>query len=191
MTPRSRRGPTALHLAREPAWFIIRLAGRAQRCWSRLTSLPRDLQPRYPHSMAATARAALAYFAMVLAAGFLLGTVRIPFVVPRLGERWAELAEMPIMAIVIFVSAGFVLRRFPAVQTRGRSLVVGFMALALVVGAELALAVAMQSQSLSQFIASRDKVSGSVYLAMLVVFALMPRLRLAHDQTSDVVRSVA
>jgi hypothetical protein len=128
---------------------------------------------------------------MVLAAGFLLGTVRIPFVVPRLGERWAELAEMPIMAIVIFVSAGFVLRRFPAVQTRGRSLVVGFMALALVVGAELALAVAMQSQSLSQFIASRDKVSGSVYLAMLVVFALMPRLRLAHDQTSDVVRSVA
>ena len=127
-------------------------------------------------------RASFLYFALVLGAGFLLGSVRVPFIVPRLGERWAELAEMPIMAIVIFVAAGYILRRYPEVQTRGRALVVGFMALALSISAELALAVVLQSQSLAEFLASRDKVSGSVYLVMLVAFALMPRLRLSRHR---------
>jgi hypothetical protein len=125
-------------------------------------------------------RASFLYFALVMGAGFLLGSVRVLFVVPHLGERWAELAEMPIMAMVIFVAAGYILRRYPEVQTRGRALVVGFTALALSVSAELVLAVLLQSQSLAEYLASRDKISGSVYLVMLVAFALMPRLRLAR-----------
>ena len=130
--------------------------------------------------MIAMIRASFLYFALVMGSGFLLGSVRVLFVVPHLGERWAELAEMPIMAMVIFVAAGYILRRYPEVQTRGRALVVGFTALALSVSAELVLAVVLQSQSLSEYLASRDKISGSVYLVMLVAFALMPRLRLAR-----------
>ena len=130
--------------------------------------------------MTSMVRASFLYFALVMGAGFLLGSVRVLFVVPHLGERWAELAEMPIMAMVIFVAAGYILRRYPEVQTRGRALVVGFTALALSVSAELALAVVLQSQSLAEYLASRDKISGSVYLVMLVAFALMPRLRLAR-----------
>jgi hypothetical protein len=38
LTPRSRRGPTALHLAREAPWLIMRLAGQAQYRRSRLNS---------------------------------------------------------------------------------------------------------------------------------------------------------
>ena len=125
-------------------------------------------------------RASFLYFALVMGAGFLLGSVRVLFVVPHLGERWAELAEMPIMAMVIVVAAGYILRRYPEVQTRGRALVVGFTALALSVSAELVLAVVLQSQSLAEYLASRDKISGSVYLVMLVAFALMPRLRLSR-----------
>ncbi len=130
--------------------------------------------------MLATVRPGLLYVACVLGAGFLLGMVRVPLLVPRIGERWAELTEMPIMAVVIFLAAGYVLRRYPAIRSPGRSLVVGFLALALAVGAELGLAVALQDQTLAEFIASRDKVSGSVYLVLLLVFALMPRLRLAN-----------
>ncbi len=130
--------------------------------------------------MTSMIRASFLYFALVMGAGFLLGSVRVLFVVPHLGERWAELAEMPIMAIVIFVAAGYILRRYPEVQTRGRALVVGFTALALSVSAELVLAVVLQSQSLAEYLASRDKISGSVYLVMLVAFALMPRLRLSR-----------
>jgi len=123
-------------------------------------------------------RAGFLYFALVLGAGFVLGAFRVPFLVPRLGERAAELAEMPIMAAVIYWSAGFILRRFPAVNAPRKSLLVGFLALGLSVGAELALATALQTQTLMEYIGSRDKVSGSVYLGMLLVFALMPRFRL-------------
>jgi hypothetical protein len=128
--------------------------------------------------MLKTIRPGLLYFALVLGTGFLLGMVRVPILVPRIGERWAELAEMPIMAVVIFFSAEYILKRYPEVRSQGQALVVGLLALALSVCAELGLAVALQAQTLSEFIASRDKVSGSVYLVLLLVFALMPRLRL-------------
>lgn len=127
-------------------------------------------------------RAGFLYFALVLGAGFVLGVFRVPFVVPSIGERAAELAEMPIMAVVIYWSAGYVLRRFPAVNEPRKSLLVGFLALGLSVGAELALAIALQTQTLMEYIGSRDKVSGSVYLCMLLVFALMPRFRLRNDE---------
>lgn len=127
-------------------------------------------------------RAGFLYFAMVLGAGFLLGVLRVPLLVPRIGERWAELAEMPIMAGVIYYAAGQILRRFPEVDRPGRCLLVGFLALGLSVCAELALAVVLQEQSLVEYIGSRDRISGSVYLVLLVVFALMPRLRLNRPQ---------
>jgi hypothetical protein len=128
-----------------------------------------------------TIRAALVYFAIVLGTGFVLGVFRVPVLVPRIGERWAELVEMPIMAAVIFFAAGYLLRRYPEICSPGRSLVAGFLALALSVAAELGLAVLLQDRSLAEFIASRDKVSGSVYIALLLVFAIMPRLRLASQ----------
>ncbi len=122
--------------------------------------------------------AALTYFGIVMGVGIVLGVIRVPFLVPRIGERWAELAEMPIMAVVIFLAAGLILRRFREIHSPARSLAAGVLALVLVVAAELALAFVLQSQTLTQFLGSRDKVSGSVYLALLVVFAVMPRLRL-------------
>ncbi len=118
------------------------------------------------------------YFAFVLGTGFVLGMFRVPILVPRIGERWAELSEMPIMATVIFFSAGYVLRRFPDICSPGRSLVVGFLALAFSVAAELGLAVVLQDQTLVEYIRSRDRISGSVYVGLLLVFAVMPRLRL-------------
>ena len=128
--------------------------------------------------MLKTICAGLVYFAIVLGTGFVLGLVRVTFLVPRIGERWAELVEMPIMGATIFFAAGYILRRFPDIQRRSRALVAGFLALALAVCSELGLAVFLQTQTLAEYLSSRDKVSGSVYLAMLVAFALMPRLLL-------------
>ena len=121
-------------------------------------------------------KAGLAYFALVMGVGFLLGMVRVPFLVPRLGERMAELIEMPVMFVVIGLSARFVIRRFTLPVTPSVRLKVGVLALALAVCAELLLAMALQGQSVLAYIASRDPVSGSVYLAMLGLFALMPWL---------------
>ena len=136
--------------------------------------------------MLQTLRAGSIYFAIVMGAGFLLGVIRVPFLVPRMGARWAELAEMPIMAGVIFFAAGYILRRFPEIRTPARSVVTGFLALVLTVAAELGLAVLSQDRSLGEYISSRDKVSGSVYLALLLVFAFMPRLRLSSFSRTGV-----
>ena len=121
-------------------------------------------------------RAALAYFALVFGTGFVLGAIRVPLLVPRLGVRTAELLEMPLMLVAIVLAARFVVRRFalpPAPMLRLR---VGLIALALLVMAELGLAVLLSGQSVAQYIAGRDPVSGTVYLAMLAVFAAMPAL---------------
>ena len=106
--------------------------------------------------------------------GFLLGIIRVPFLVPRLGVRTAELIEMPFMFVAILFAARYVVRRF-ALKSSER-LATGLLALALVLAAELTLATVLQNQSLATYIASRDPISGSVYLLMLGVFALMPNL---------------
>jgi len=121
-------------------------------------------------------KASILYFAMVLGAGFILGVIRVPLLVPRIGERYAELLEMPIMFVVIVFSARHIIKRFKLPRTLAIRLQVGVSALALSVVAELLLAVALQSQSIAQYIASRDPVSGTVYLLLLLVFALMPSL---------------
>jgi len=116
----------------------------------------------------------IVYFAIVMAVGFFFGTIRVPFLVPRLGERYAELLEMPFMFAAIVLAARYVIQRFNLPTRLAVRLQVGFAALALSVLAELLLATVLQDRSLMQYIASRDPVSGSVYLVMLMLFAFMP-----------------
>ena len=121
-----------------------------------------------------TIKAGVAYFAIVLGAGFVMGSVRVPFLVPRLGERVAELIEMPLMFVVILLGARFVVRKYALPTRTPVRLGAGLLALGLSLAAEVLLAAVLQDRSVVDYIASRDPVSGSVYLAMLVLFALMP-----------------
>jgi type II secretory pathway component PulF len=72
---------------------------------------------------------ALLYFALVLGTGFVLGTIRVPFLVPRLGERYAELLEMPFLFVAIVLAARFIVRRFALPASLALRLRVGFLAL--------------------------------------------------------------
>ncbi|WP_295449966.1 hypothetical protein [uncultured Thiodictyon sp.] len=119
-------------------------------------------------------KAGLTYFALVFGAGFVLGAIRVPFLVPRLGIRIAELTEMPLMLVVIVLAARFIVKRFALPPGLWARLAAGAIALSLLVAAEWSLTVVLAHQSIADYIASRDPVSGSVYLAMLVLFALMP-----------------
>ena len=121
-------------------------------------------------------QAALLYFVLVMGVGFALGSVRVPLLVPRIGERYAELVEMPLMLMAIFLAARHVVQRFALPQRTFIRMQVGFVALALSVAAELILAAVLQGRSVAAYVASRDPVSGSVYLAVLVIFALMPAI---------------
>jgi hypothetical protein len=132
-----------------------------------------------------TIKAGLTYFSMTFGAGFIMGAIRVPFLEPHLGERVAELIEMPFMFIVIVLAARFATARFGLPATPWVRLSTGFLALGLLIAAELLLAVAFQSRALGEYVSSRDPVSGSVYLAMLALFAAMPlvitRVRFCRD----------
>lgn len=124
--------------------------------------------------IARTVKAGLAYFAVVFGAGFLLGVLRVLLLVPRFGERYAELAEMPVMFLVVVISARGITRRFAIPPSASARLGMGGLALGLLLACELALV--LQDRSLADYVASRDPVSGTVYLVMLMLFALMPAL---------------
>ncbi|MEJ2177325.1 MAG: hypothetical protein P8Y12_05125 [Gammaproteobacteria bacterium] len=116
---------------------------------------------------------ALVYFALVFGAGFLLGPIRILWLVPRVGERLAELIETPIMLIVIILAARFIARRFPAAR-QIHCLYSGLIALGLLLLSEGFLVSFVRGMSVSEYVVSRDPLTGSIYLMMLLVFALMP-----------------
>ena len=132
-----------------------------------------------------TLKAGMAYFFLAFGAGFIMGAIRVHFLVPRLGERIAELIEMPFMLVVIVLAARFITQRYALPATAPARLGAGLLALALLIAAELLLAVVVQDRSLGDYVSSRDPVSGSVYLAMLILFAAMPllisRLRFGRD----------
>ena len=116
---------------------------------------------------------AVVYFGLVFGAGFLLGPIRVFWLTPRVGERFAELLEAPVMLVVIVFAARWLVRRFPA-SSRVSDLGSGILALLLVLGAELSVVLGIRKISVSEYIFQRDPVAGWVYLCLLLVFAVMP-----------------
>ena len=121
-------------------------------------------------------KAGALYFVLVFGAGFVLGTIRVLWVVPRFGERTAELMETPIMLVVTVIAARWITRRPFVSSTSSTRLAVGFVALALLLAAEFAFVLRFRGMSINQYFSSRDPVAGTIYIVMLLLFALMPLL---------------
>ena len=121
-------------------------------------------------------KAATLYFVLVFGAGFVLGPIRILWLVPQVGTRLAELMEMPVMLVVIVSAARWITRRLVVPAAPSARLGMGLLALALLLAAELALELWFQGRSVGDYLANRDPVSGVVYAAMLGVFAAVPLL---------------
>ncbi len=121
-------------------------------------------------------KAGLLYFALVFGAGFLLGPIRILWVVPRFGTRMAELMETPIMFVVILIAARWIVRRLAVPSTPSRRLGMGCIALGFLLAAEFSLVLRLRGLSIRDYLATRDPVSGTVHYLMLGVFAITPLL---------------
>ena len=117
----------------------------------------------------------LVYFGLVFGVGFILGTIRVLWVVPLVGDRTAELIETPLMLAAIYFSARFITKRFEA-SRRVAYLYSGLVALLLLLIVEFSVVLALQGLSLREYLAERDPVAGAVYAVMLVIFAAMPWL---------------
>jgi hypothetical protein len=123
-----------------------------------------------------TLKAGAFYFVLVFAAGFVLGTIRTLWIVPRVGARKAELMETPIMFVVIVFAAHWVAERLLLPSTVAARLGFGFVALSLLLITEFTVVLWLRGLTIRKYLASRDPVAGTVYLIMLGVFALMPLL---------------
>jgi hypothetical protein len=119
-------------------------------------------------------KAGALYFALVFGAGFVFGTVRTLWVVPRVGTRTAELMETPLMLAVTIVAARWIVLHFFVSSVPSARLGMGGIALGLMLAAEFGLVLWVRGLSVREYLATRDRVSGTVYYVMLGVFAVMP-----------------
>ena len=96
------------------------------------------------------------YFALVFGVGFVLGTIRIMWVVPRFGTRIAELMETPIMFVVTVLAGRWIVRRLAVPPKASRRLGMGCVGLGLMLVAEFTLVLWLRGLSISDYLASQD-----------------------------------
>lgn len=117
------------------------------------------------------------YFALVFAAGFVLGAIRTLLLAPRVGDFAAVAIELPVMLAVAWFACGAVLRWTPPGQGFGARAAMGLVAFALLMAAELALALLLGVPSISAWLAGLTSAHGLLGLAGQIVFAIFPLVR--------------
>jgi hypothetical protein len=86
------------------------------------------------------------------------------------------MSESPLMLLATVLAARWINRHFSGEYRPIARLGIGLTALALLLAAEIALGVAIRGGSALTALVNRDPVSGTVYYALLGIFALMPWL---------------
>jgi hypothetical protein len=119
--------------------------------------------------------AGLVYFAIVYAAGFALGTLRVLAVAPAIGASAAVLVELPIILAVSWFACGFVLKRF-AVSQDAR-VAMAAISLVLLLLAEIGTGVFAFGQAPEAAIARMFAAENWLGLAGQLLFAAFPLLR--------------
>ncbi|MEZ5961401.1 MAG: hypothetical protein R3C30_13395 [Hyphomonadaceae bacterium] len=131
---------------------------------------PGRIPNRVPH-------AAAIYFALVFAAGLLLGPVRVIWLEPWLGNAIAVLIETPFLVAAMW----FASRAAPKLAgVRGgwpSFLAIGVVALIMQQIADLAVGFGLRGMTLRDQLAHFATPAGMIYAATLVIFALMPLIR--------------
>jgi hypothetical protein len=131
-------------------------------------------------------RAAGLYFLLVFSAGFALGTLRVLFIVPSIGQRAAELLEMPLMLVIVAAAARFIVRRFAdSIHGTSQWLQVGAIALACMLTADVGVGVALRGMTVWQALFERDPLSGVAYYLALGFLGLAPWLFARTGQRND------
>lgn len=120
--------------------------------------------------------AALAYFALVFAVGFMAGPIRVLFLEPAFGKTLAVLMETPILLMAMLWAARFVPRRLRLQPTSANLIGMGLIALALVLAADLCVGLFLRQQTVPEIAAYFATTAGLIYSAALLLFAVMPVL---------------
>lgn len=133
----------------------------------------------------ATLKLAISYFVIVFTAGFALGVIRTLWLVPALGERNAELLELPVMVGFYTAVAFYLVRRWRAQLTVQGTVVAGAAALSILLAFEFSVVLYLRGLTLGEYLESRDWLAGSAYLLSLLLFAAMPVFVYLRESGND------
>jgi hypothetical protein len=133
-----------------------------------------------PLEMKQALKSAAVYFAIVFAAGFVLGVLRTLVLERALGPIAAVALELPVILGIAWVACGWILRRWPL--EGARAALMGAGALALLLLAEAALSVLLAGRSLGEHLALYTQAAHQLGLAGQLVFAAWPVVRSAAAQ---------
>jgi ABC-type uncharacterized transport system permease subunit len=123
-------------------------------------------------------KAGAVYFFIVFAVAFIMGTLRVLFVIPVIGETWAVMLEAPLILALSWFVCGWVFTRVSVAARLRPRLLMGFFAFALLMIAELVVSVLGFGRSVSEHFAAYQSFSAQLGLAAQVAFAAVPALRL-------------
>ena len=126
---------------------------------------------------------ALLYFSLVFGAGFVLGTIRVLLGAPLVGERAAELIEVPLMLGVIALAARWIVRHLLPDRSTSVTLSVGIFATGLVLVADILVGVTLRNMNVSEIFLDRDPITGAAYYLSLLAFTIMPWLLARRAQS--------
>lgn len=121
--------------------------------------------------------AGISYFALVFVVGFALGVLRGILLVPLVGELWAVAIELPVMLGVSWWVCGLLVTRMgmpPAVPSR---LVMGGVAFALLLLAELGVSLLLLDRTPADHLATYVRPPNQLGLFAQLLFALVPLIR--------------
>jgi hypothetical protein len=121
--------------------------------------------------------AGLVYVAMVFMVGFGLGAIRVTLIVPHLGETLAVLLEAPIMLAISWKASHWCVARFQVPAGAGARIIMGAVALAILLLAELSVSAFFFGRSATQYVASYRSMAGIIGLAAQIAFAALPLLQ--------------
>lgn len=120
------------------------------------------------------AAAGTGYFAAVFAAGFALGILRVFALVPKLGEMWAVLAELPVMLLISWFACRWIVAKAQLALRISDRLIMGGTAFAVLMAAEIGISIIGFGRTIQDHFSHYTSVPVQLGLAGQLAFALFP-----------------
>lgn len=127
-------------------------------------------------------KAGSAYFGIIFAVGFVLGTIRVLALVPQFGELTSGLIELPIILTASWIICGRLIIRFSVPAIWQSRLTMGVVAFVLLMIAELLLSALLFGNSINQHLNNYLTLNSALGLAGQLIFAAFPLMQIYRSK---------
>ncbi len=128
------------------------------------------------HGLVQVLKAGTLYFLIAVGAEFVLEVIRLQVVALYVGERLAEMLEIPNVLLATIIGARWVVDRFTLPPLPGIRLSVGLVALILLLIVEGTVILPLHGILVTEYLAGQDSAVGIAPLGALGVLTVMPFL---------------